>query len=101
MLDLYNNIYSRQTLKDNIYCVKLMDILKTQTIDATFAVRYILNTKYQLHKDDMFITPNTILKYQKHITTYDLKNAMLNYDSDDDSIEDFELVSLKNKNESR
>jgi hypothetical protein len=96
MLDLYNKKYSRQELKDNIYSVKLMDILKTQKIDASFAVRYILNTKYQLHKDDMYITPNTILKYQTHITAYKLKDSMLNYDSDDDSIEDFETVS-KNK----
>ena len=95
MLDLYNKKYSRQELKDNIYSVKLMDILKTQKIDASFAVRYILNTKYQLHKDDMYITPNTILKYQTHITAYKLKDSMLNYDSDDDSIEDFETVSKK------
>lgn len=95
MLDLYNKKYNRQTLKDNIYCVKLIDILKTQNIDVSFAVKYILNTKYQIHKDDMFITPNIILKYQPHITTYELKNAMLNYDSDDDSIEDFESVSIK------
>jgi len=95
MLDLYNKKYSRQELKDNIYSVKLIDILKTQKIDATFAVRYILNTKYQLHKDDMYITPNTILKYQTHITAYKLKDSMLNYDSDDDSIEDFETVSKK------
>jgi hypothetical protein len=52
MLDLYNNKYDRQTLKDNIYAVKLLDILKTQVIDVTFAVRYILNTKYQLDDDD-------------------------------------------------
>jgi hypothetical protein len=95
MLDLYNKKYSRQELKDNIYSVKLIDILKTQKIDASFAVRYILNTKYQLHKDDMYITPNTILKYQNHITAYKLKDSMLNYDSDDDSIEDFETVSKK------
>ena len=95
MLDLYNKKYSRQELKDNIYSVKLIDILKTQKIDASFAVRYILNTKYQLHKDDMYITPNTILKYQTHITAYKLKDSMLNYDSDDDSIEDFETVSKK------
>jgi hypothetical protein len=28
MIDLYNNKYDRQTLKDNIYAVKLIDILK-------------------------------------------------------------------------
>ena len=95
MLDLYNKKYSRQVLKDNIYSVKLIDILKTQTIDASFAVKYLLNTKYQLHKEDMFITPNLVLRYQKHITAYQLKDAMLSYSSDDDSIEDFESVSRK------
>ena len=43
MLDLYNKKYDRQTLKENIYAVKLVDILKTQTLDVTFIVRYILN----------------------------------------------------------
>ena len=95
MLDLYNQKYSREILKKNIYSVKLIDILKTQKIDASFAVRYILNTKYQLHEDDLYITPNIILKYQTHITCYELKNEMLDYNSDDDSIEDFETVSLK------
>ena len=50
MLDLYNNKYDRQTLKENIYALNFIDILKTQTIDVTFAVRYILNPKYQLTK---------------------------------------------------
>jgi len=94
MLDLYNKKYTREELKNNIYSVKLIDILKTQKIDTSFAVKYLLNTKYQLHKDDI-ITPSIILRYQSHITNYQLKNAMLNYDSDDDSIDDFETVSLK------
>ena len=41
MIDLYNNKYDRETLKQNIYAVKLIDILKTQTIDVSFVVRYI------------------------------------------------------------
>ena len=73
MLDLYNNKYDRQTLKDNIYAVKLLDILKTQTLDVTFVVRYILNTKYQLHDEDQIITPQMVLKYQPHIS---FKNLM-------------------------
>ena len=56
MLDLYNNKYNRHDLKENIYAVKLIDILKTQKIDVIFAVRYILNVKYQLHHDDIGIT---------------------------------------------
>jgi len=90
MIDLYLKKYSRQTLKANIYTVKLLDILKTQIIDATFAARYILNEKYQLHKDDKNITFDIVLKYQPHIRKDDLYNQIINYESDDDSIEDFE-----------
>jgi hypothetical protein len=94
MLDLYNNKYDRETLKQYIYSVKLIDILKTQTIDVTFAVRYILNQKYQLHEDDNITAP-IVIKYQPHITYQELQNEMLNYDSDDDSVEDFETVANK------
>ena len=93
MLDLYNNKYDRQTLKDNIYAVKLIDILKTQFIDVTFAVRYILNTKYQLDYDDNIITAQTVLKYQKHITCEELEKELYEYESDDDSVDDFETVA--------
>jgi len=93
MLDLYNNKYDRKTLKENIYAVKLIDILKTQKIDVTFAVRYILNAKYQIQDDDTNITSPTVLKYQPHITYEDLQKALFDYDSDDDSIDDFETVA--------
>ena len=93
MLDLYNNKYSRQVLKDNIYAVKLIDILKTQKIDVTFAVRYILNKNYQINDDDIDITISVVLKYQPHIKYNELQKALFNYDSDDDSIDDFETVS--------
>ena len=97
MLDLYNNKYDRQTLKDNIYAVKLLDILKTQIIDVTFAVRYILNTKYQLDDDDDNITAPTVLKYQTHITYEELQKALYEYESDDDSVDDFETVANRDK----
>ena len=97
MLDLYNNQYDRQTLKDNIYAVKLIDILKTQILDVTFIVRYILNKKYQLHHDDRIITASIALKYQKHITYNELQKSLYNYDPDDDSIDDFETVSNREK----
>jgi len=93
MLDLYNNNYDRQTLKDNIYAVKLIDILKTQTIDVTFAVRYLLNDKYYLDDNDKKITTNMILFYQPHILKKDLLNEIRQYESDDDSVDDFEKVS--------
>ena len=60
MIDLYNNKYNRQTLKDNIYSVKLIDILKTQTLDVTFVVRYILNINYQFSKEDQAINTSRI-----------------------------------------
>jgi len=93
MLDLYNNKYDRQTLKDNIYAVKLIDVLKTQNIDVTFAVRYLLNDKYYLDDTDEKITSKMILFYQPHILKKDLFNEILRYNSDDDSIDDFEKVS--------
>jgi hypothetical protein len=92
MLDLYNKKYDRKILKKNIYALKLIDILKTQTIDVTFAVRYILNKKYQLNDDDNLTAPD-VLKYQPHITYEDLQNALSEYESDDDSVDDFETVS--------
>ena len=95
MLDLYNNKYDRQTLKDNIYAVKLIDILKTQIIDVTFAVRYILNEKYQFD-DDRNITTHNVLYYQKHITWDKLQKALEDYETDDDSVDDFETVANRN-----
>jgi hypothetical protein len=96
MLDLYNNKYDRQTLKDNIYAVKLIDIIKTQKIDISFAVRYILNSKYQLTDEEREINSYMVLKYQPHIDKNELFKAMDDYESDDDSVVDFETVSNKN-----
>ena len=49
-IDLYKNKYDRETLKKYIYAVKLIDILKTQTLDVSFVVKYILNSKYNFLK---------------------------------------------------
>jgi hypothetical protein len=95
MLDLYNNKYDRTTLKANIYSVKLIDILKTQTIDVSFAAKYILNKKYQLHTDDNISIP-IVLIYQPHINKNELIELLKHYDTDDDSVDDFETVSEKN-----
>lgn len=95
MLDLYNKKYNRETLKQYIYSVRLIDIVKTQKLDVTFIVRYILNPKYQLHEIDEYLNIDTVLMYQKHINRQELEQEMLNYTSDDDSVEDFESVSKK------
>lgn len=93
MLDLYNKKYDRKTLKENIYAVKLIDILKTQILDITFIVRYILSDLYQFDIDDKDITVDIVLKYQTHINKEDLLRELENYNSDDDSVEDFQTYS--------
>ena len=96
MLDLYNNKYDRQTLKENIYSLKLIDIVKTQKLDITFIVRYILSDLYQLDDEDKNIDIDIILKYQQHINKDDLISTLEHYNSDDDSVEDFQTYSEKN-----
>jgi hypothetical protein len=95
MLDLYKKQYDRQTLKNNIYAINFLVLLKTQKIDATFAVRYILNKKYDLHDIYQKFTPELVVRLQPHIKIEDLRFEILNYDSDDDSVTDFETVSKK------
>ncbi len=96
MLDLNNKQYDRQTLKDNIYNVNFLVLLKTQKIDTTFAVRYILNKKYDLDDEYKILTPELVVRLQPHIKLDDLRFEILNYDSDDDSVTDFETVSKIN-----
>lgn len=93
MLDLYNKKYSMDILKEYIYAISLMDIIKTQIIDVKFAVQYILNIKYQLHENDNITAP-MVLQYQPHISYIELQKALLDYESDDDYSIDFEKVSI-------
>ena len=93
MLELYNNKYDRKTLKENIYDVKLIDILKTQILDMSFIVRYILSDLYQFTDEDRSIDVDMVIKYQPHIQRDKLMISLLNYNSDDDSIEDFQTYS--------
>jgi hypothetical protein len=95
MLDLYNKKYDRVALKKHIYSVSLIDILKTQHLDASFVVRYILNNVYQLTKEEETINIDMVLKYQLHLTKPVLFAEQLIYDSDNDSIDDFEDFTLK------
>jgi hypothetical protein len=95
MLDLYNNKYDRKTLKEHIYDLKLSDILKTQTLDITFIVRYILSDLYQLDDEDRRIDVDMVIKYQPHIQKEELMELLMNYDSDEDSVEDFDAYSKR------
>jgi hypothetical protein len=90
-LDLYNIKYDREIIKNNIYALKLIDILKTQDIDAEFIVKYILNKKYQLHLDDI-ITVDMVLQIRTDINRNKLMCLINAYDSDDDSVDDFDTV---------
>ena len=66
MLDLYNNKYDLEILKQNIYAVNLIDILKTQTLTSDFVQKYILNKNFQLTKEEEDITIMDVIKYQPH-----------------------------------
>lgn len=68
MLDLYNNLYSRDVLKKNIYNLNLIDIIKTQYLDESFICKYILNSAYQLSREEEEIDVVLVLHYQTHIT---------------------------------
>ena len=90
-LDLYNNTYDRETLKKNIYAIDFFDILKTQKLDVSFVTKYILNKNYQMTKEEETITIDIVLQYQTHLLRKDLEQ----YDSDDDSIEDFDQSTFR------
>lgn len=92
MLDLYNQKYDEEILKSHIYQLKFMDIIKTQILDVTFIVKYILNDKYQLHEEDQ-ITIEDIIKYQPHISEGTLLKCLHEYNSEDDSVVNFETYS--------
>jgi hypothetical protein len=68
-LDLRNNKYELEVLKEHIYSIDLFEILKTQIIDEEFAVNYILNKVFQLTKEEENINLTDIMKYQPHLNT--------------------------------
>lgn len=94
-MDLNKNKYSLKTLKENIYLLNLVDILRTQKLTARFAVHYILNNIYQLKKEEQEITMADVIKHQPHITITSLINEQILYESGADSLEDFEEISKK------
>ena len=70
--DLHKNQYNYETLKEHLYVVSLLDIVKTQKLSAEFCVKYILNENFQFTKEEQSITIDTVLTYQPHITLLDL-----------------------------
>jgi hypothetical protein len=94
--DLYANQYDYETLKTNIYCVSLIDILKTQILTADFCVKYILNKKFQLADEDQNITMELVKCMQPHLTEDDFFKSELDVSIKRlnreriDSFEDFE-----------
>jgi hypothetical protein len=94
--ELYNNQYDYVTLKTNIYCVSLLDILKTQKLTSEFCVKYILNEDFQILDEDQNITVDTVKKYQQHISDSDLVTSFTKVNDKKlnreriDSFEDFE-----------
>ena len=98
MLDLYNNKYDQITLKNHIYELNLIDVLKTQKIDASFVAKYILNKNYQMTEEEEKITFKDVLQFQPHIDKRDLLVGIVNYSPEDDSYEDFESFSNRHDN---
>jgi hypothetical protein len=92
-MDLYKNKYDLETLKRNIYLFNLIDILKTQYLTPHFVVHYILNNHYQLTKEEEQITVEKVLYFQPHIKLEEIINEQIIYDSDCESIPDFEMYS--------
>ena len=94
--DLYKNKYDYETLKTNIYAVSLIDILKTQKLNADFCIKYILNEDFQFSDEDKLITMSIVKKYQPHIKEIEFINAIeiatnkLLRGQRIDSVEDFE-----------
>ena len=86
-IDLNTNKYSEALLKQNIYKLNLLDILKTQRLSSRFVVRYILNNCYQLTKEEEQINVQIVLMYQPHLKHYEILNEQFIYDSCDSDVE--------------
>ena len=100
--DLYKNTYELSVLKENIYAVSLLDVLKTQRLTAGFCVKYILNPNFQLTAEDEAITVDNVKEWQPHITKEELVIAQVEAAKKRrnkqrvDSFEDFESYANRN-----
>jgi hypothetical protein len=93
-VDQFLSTQRLQSKKDDID-VTMIDILKTQDLDCSFCVRYILNENYHFLSQDDNITIDDVVKYQPHISKTQLLLGLANYKRADDSVEDFESFALR------
>ena len=84
MLDLYKKKYSMDEIKIHIYDVNLWDILKTQVIDEEFAIKYILNPKYQLSESEKMIDVQVVMYHQPHIKKKKLLFYLKNFNVEEE-----------------
>jgi len=83
-MDLQKNKYSMDEIKKQIYNVNLWDILRTQKIDEAFAVKYILNSIYQLTESEKTIDVNIVLFLQPHLKKKKLFEYLKTMNVEDD-----------------
>lgn len=60
----------------NMLTLNLWDVLKTKKINATFAVKYILFSRYKKTESEKCINRDDILFLQPHISTKELDDAI-------------------------
>ncbi len=73
--DLYTRQYTVQELVENINNLSLKTILYTQSIDAEFAVKYILTTDdYALCVEETYYDIHDVLDLQPHLTYDEIIN---------------------------
>jgi len=91
MIDLNTKQYSLDIIKKHIYEVNLWDIIKKQKINEEFAVKYILNPRYQLTESERCLTVDDILFFQPNLNREKmlLHLKIINFD-DDDSVDKFD-----------
>jgi hypothetical protein len=73
MLELQKTQYDMKTLIKHIYELDIIQILKTQKIDAEFTINYVLNKDYQFTEKEEAITMEDVLKLQPHLKREDLE----------------------------
>ena len=94
-LDLENNHYSMEILKENIYAIGLFEILRTQKINEEFAVNYILNDRFQLSDYEEKITIEYVMEMQPHLKKEKLLSLYIIGPNDYD-FPNFEKYALEN-----